>query len=220
MRCILIILALALALSMPNTRAAEAGAWTREKGEVFLSFSVDIDAEDDAEPFFGVYGEYGLGRGRTLGLDLHDDGAGDGKAFVFLRWPLGPRERGLKLAYELGIGVNKSEAALRPGFSIGHGLDFGRTTGWINLDTRALLYEDYDDALLEGELTFGWKPSRKLKLMLQLQGGAPQSGDAYAKIAPKVAIRQGRSRHLTLGVTAGIVEVDGLEINLGFWQEF
>ncbi|MEQ9259957.1 MAG: hypothetical protein RIG84_12765 [Roseovarius sp.] len=218
MRCIFIILALILALPLPQ--GAQAGAWVREKGEGFLSFSLDIDAEDGADPFFGVYGEYGIGRGRTLGLELRDDGTGDGKAFVFLRLPVSGEDRKLKFAYELGIGVNQGEAALRPGFSLGHGLDLGRSKGWVNLDARALLYEDYDDALFEGELTFGWKPSDKLKLMLQLQAGAPQSGDAYAKIAPSIAIRQGKSRHITFGVTAGIVEVEGGELNLGLWQKF
>ena len=145
-RVLLILLAL--------TTAASAGPWPRAEGEGFLSFSLDIDAEELDDNFVSFYLEYGLGRGRTLVIDRQESGDQIGKTFALLRFPLGKPDRQLKLAYDVGLGAVDDHVAFRTGFSIGRGWAIGdeahqgpfkwagRWSGWWSIDRRPLIFDD------------------------------------------------------------------------------
>lgn len=199
---------------------AQAGAWPREEGEGFLSLSFDSDAEDASNNFLSVYVEYGLSNGRTIGLDRLENGYDIDKTIAFVRWPFGKPGSAMKLAYEMGIGVVDRHAALRPGISVGRGFELGRRSGWLNLDARALIYDDLDNGLIETDFTIGLNANERNKVIFQLQVGAPKDRAAYAIIAPRIVLKQNAGRHFFFGVTAGVVEVDDLEVNLGLWQDF
>jgi hypothetical protein len=200
--------------------AASAGPWPREEGKGFLSFSFDIDAETGDDNFLSFYLEYGLGKDRTFGIDRRESSDEIAKTIAFLRYPIGSADRRLKLAYEIGLGVVDNHGALRPGFSLGSGLELGQRSGWWTWDSRAILYDDLEDGLFEADITLGIQMTGRTKVIMQLQGGVPSEGDAYAKLAPSFVLQNGAGRHYTLGLTAGVVEVDEVKINIGLWQEF
>lgn len=200
-----------------------AGPWPQPAGTGHLCFSLEGKASDGSELYGTLYTEWGIGRDRTLGLDLGQSEDELDKAVLFLRWPLGREadESGeARFAWEMGLGLVRGEAALRPGFSLGKGILFGRNAGWISLDTRGAVFGKSGDMLLESDLTVGAQTPQGNKWMVQLQMGAPSDRSPYVKIAPSYAFRQGDGRHLLLGATAGLVGTDTVKITLGLWQAF
>lgn len=209
-----------LLLALVAPAMAQAGAWPRQKGEGFVAYTVETDAESGDGTSFSTYLEYGLTPGLTIGMDWMQNGSETYKALAFLRWHISNAQDGLKLGYSLGAGTVDGEETIRPGLSVGHGLDFGASTGWINLDTYALFNDAANSPLFEAELTFGWKPDENRKVILQVQAGAPDNGDIYAKFAPSLVFRRGPGRYVSVGAVAGFVEVDDFKLNLGLWQKF
>lgn len=199
---------------------AVAGPWPQPAGTGHLCFSLEGKASDGTGLYGTLYTEWGIGRDRTLGLDLGQSEDEFDKAVLFLRWPLGRAAGETLHAWELGLGVVRGEAALRPGFSLGRGITIGQSAGWISLDTRGAILETDGAMLLESDLTVGAETPRGDKWMVQLQMGAPSDRSPYVKIAPSYAFRQGDGRHLLLGATAGLVGTDTVKITLGLWQSF
>lgn len=210
----------ALLILLFLTSAAAAGPWPRAEGEGFLSFSFDLDAEELDDNFLSFYLEYGLSRNRTLVIDRQERGDEIGKTFALIRFPIGSLDRNLKLAYDLGIGAVDDQGALRAGFSIGSGWSMGERTGWWSVDSRALLFDDGEEGIFESDITFGAQINPRLKAIVQLQGGIPSEGEAYAKIANSIVFQASKSRHYLLGITTGIHEADDVHINIGLWQDF
>lgn len=199
---------------------AHAGPWPRDKGEGFLSTSVDAKADDGSDPFLSIYVEYGLARGRTIGLERYQNEASLSKSIVFMRWPILRPENRMRFAFEMGAGLVDGHAALRPGLHFGKGLDWGRQGGWFSMSSRAVIYEDYDHSLLESDITFGWKTGERVKSILQLQAGAPLNKDAYLKLAPSLVYQHTERRSYTLGLIAGVINATDLKLSLGLWQKF
>ncbi|MEM7733639.1 MAG: hypothetical protein AAF280_12790 [Pseudomonadota bacterium] len=226
------VLSILLVLTISGTTSVSAGPWPRAHGEGFLSFSLDLDAEDFSDNFLSFYLEYGLSRNRTLVLERQERGSEIGKTFVALRFPVGPPDRHLKLAYDLGGGTVDGHVAARFGLSIGRGWSIGedpretpfqwkgKWSGWWSVDTRTLVFDDGVNGIFEADLTFGVQLTHQVKSISQLQAGAPFRGETYAKIAQSFAYQVSDTRHLVLGITAGIHEVEDLHLNLGLWQNF
>ncbi|MEM9912967.1 MAG: hypothetical protein AAF922_19575 [Pseudomonadota bacterium] len=202
------------------TTSVSAGPWPREEGKGFLSFSLDLDAEELEDNFVSFYLEYGLSRGRTLVIDRQERGDEIAKTFALIRFPLGNPDRNLKLAYDVGLGTVDSHFALRTGFSVGRGWSMRNRSGWWTLDSRALLLDEGDEAIFESDLTFGIQLTDRLKAISQLQGGVPSDSSAYAKFAQSFVLQTSKTRHYLLGVTTGIYESDTLQVNVGLWQDF
>lgn len=217
-RCLLIALMLLPWLAGP----CRAGAWPREKGQVFVVLSGQIEARDATGLYRqhgGLYAEYGATDRLTLGLDLGNDMIRMTKTIGFLRWPLGPPDRPLKVAVELGAGEVEQENALRPGLSLGRGIVLWDRPGWLAFDARAALLGGRDVAL-ESDLTFGLSTGPKVRLILQLQTGRPETGDAYSRLAPAIVYETGPGRQIELGVIAPITGGGEKGIKLGLWRSF
>ncbi|MDW3119189.1 MAG: hypothetical protein R8G60_16475 [Roseovarius pacificus] len=90
----------------------------------------------------------------------------------------------MRLALELGTGVQDSRPVLRPGLSFGRGIDLAGRSGWLVLDIRATVFQDRFDTAWESDLTLGLDTTARIKTTLQLQAGQPAQGDAYLKLAP------------------------------------
>ena len=198
---------------------AEAGAWPRAEGETFLSFSVEADPTDTGDGFAALYAERGLAGGLTAGLDIGGHQTDMTKAVVFLRWPVGRDDARSKTALEMGLGHAGDGFALRPGLSWGRGIDWGKTPGWLSVETQAVLFEDFN-SLWKADLTLGLKPRPRNKIMLQLQAALPSDRSAYLKLAPAWVHEIGDGRHVEIGVTAGIWESEDLRLKLGLWHRF
>ncbi len=217
-RCLLLALMLLPWLASP----ARAGAWPREKGQVFWMLSGQIEGRDASGLYRqhgALYAEYGATDQLTLGIDLGNDTLRMTKAIGFLRWPLGPPDRPLKFAVELGAGQVEEENALRPGLSLGRGVVLWNRSGWLALDGRAALLGGRDVAL-ESDLTFGLSTSQKSRLILQLQTGRPENGDPYARFAPSVVYEMKPGHQIELGVTTPLTGEGEHGIKLGIWRSF
>jgi len=211
---------IAALLIMLVAGAAHAGPWPLPKGAGHLCFSIEGAARDGSGAYATLYTEYGIGKSRTLGFDLGVSEDDMDKAVLFLRQTKPDKGRAMVQAHELGIGMVQGEAALRTGYSIGQGINFGEMSGWIALDTRAVVFKDSYGGLFEADLTVGGNAQNGDKWMVQLQMAVPTDRDAYAKIAPSYAFRVKEGRHLLLGATAGIVGMDTTKVTLGLWQSF
>lgn len=201
---------------------ATAGAWPRDKGQVFAVLSGQIEGPDE----FGfyrqsgtLYAEYGVTGQLTLGVDLGGDALRMNKAIAFLRWPLGRVDRPLKLAVELGAGQVEEKNALRPGLSLGRGFTLGGRQGWLALDSRAVLFGGRDVAL-ESDITFGLSIRRRTKVILQFQTGRPDAGDPYARFAPSLVYETEPGQQIELGVITPITGGGDNGIRLGLWRRF
>ncbi len=213
------LLYLALMASM-MTSAATAGPWPRDEKTGFLSFSLDIEPDDPDDSFVSLYVEYGLSRDRTIGLDRRQNMDEVAKTIAFLRVPFGAEDRKIKLAYEIGAGVVDDHVVVRPGLTLGNGLSVGERSGWWSWDARALIFDELDRVEFKNDVTFGLQMTPRTKFIVQLQNGIPTDSATFAKLAPSLAIKTKKGRHIQLGVTAGVLESDAFEINLGFWQDF
>lgn len=212
-----------LALLIILGAQAQAGAWPREKGKTFLSFSTQIEGPNEFglyDTFATVYGEYGLTEKLTLGIDLGGSAVEMTKAIAFARLPIGHDTRETKLAIELGIGQVGGNTALRPGLSIGRGLTLGDRHGWATIDTRFVLFKGRSGHLLESDATLGLNATDKIKLIVQLQTGAPKGDPLYMRLAPSVVIEKKPGHHLEFGVTAGLLETSEMGIKIGSWRNF
>ncbi|MEQ9241450.1 hypothetical protein [Roseovarius indicus] len=210
---------LVLLLASAAGTLAAASPWPMEKGEGQLCFSIEGKTGDGSEAYATLYTEVGVGRGHVVGLDFGQAEDDLDKAVLFARVPFGARGGNSVQAWEMGVGMVGGELALRPGISLGQGFQIGASPGWVALESRAVVFEK-GAGIFQTDLTVGAETARGNKWMVQLQMGAPSDHDPYVKLAPSFAFRQGKGRHLLLGATAGLVNIDTVKITFGLWQEF
>lgn len=200
----LLILVLASVLACLGAPATQAGAWPREKGKVFLSASTRVAGASLAGPY-SIYSTTYLEYGLTVGLDVGHAISGQGKAVVFLRYPLALGKGPNRFAVELGLGTIAGEPAIRPGFSYGRGVSLGQSSGWFNVDTFAEYRGTSRRIDLKSDVTFGLDPPGPLKTLVQLQTGISQGDPSFARLAPSLLYELGSRSHIELGLTAGLI---------------
>ncbi|SLN15270.1 hypothetical protein ROA7450_00335 [Roseovarius albus] len=213
LRVIIAILAL-------STAQVQAGAWPREKGSVFLSYSLEIETEAPYQTYGTIYGEYGVTDKLTLGLDLGGDDTVSDKAFVFARYPGKPAAVGILSAWEIAIGMAENELAFRPGVSIGRGIKWVEIDGWLGLETRSIIFSNGLAGDFEADATLGLSVTKQSKLIFQLQGRIPPIEPAYIKLAPSYIFEQRSGRHLEAGIITGVMGTDELKLKFGAWHHF
>ncbi|WP_149779294.1 hypothetical protein [Roseovarius litoreus] len=201
----------------------QAGPWPRAEGETFLSVSLEAPLVQ-GDGLFTLYGEHGLNDRLTLGLDMGATRQKMQKTVVFARLPFGQAPGGMRLAFELGVGILRDQPVIRPGLSFGRGFSLSGRPGWITLDTRAVIFQDVlhgdYDADFETDVTLGIETWRKTRAIVQLRAGVPAYGDEYLKIAPSWVIPAAPGRHLEIGVTAGLVGSSAIAAKIALWHSF
>lgn len=216
---------------------AHAGAWPREKGEVFLSFSNEISAATQTRYATGtsLYAEYGLSNRLTVGLDGTLGATGTpSEGYLFLRTPLGKADRPARLALTFGLGVKRipnpwgrttNQKLARIGASWGRGLQ----RGWLAVDTSVAWVLDssitvpgQSGAIYKADFTWGMKPSGRVMLIWQLQTGKVADAPAYAKLTPSLIWKMPRQKgtHIEIGFVYGLRGDDSQSLKLGFWKRF
>ncbi|GAW32985.1 hypothetical protein RA2_00020 [Roseovarius sp. A-2] len=198
------------------------GAWPRAKGTAFVATSAQIEGPDEHGVYrqnVTLFAEYGLTERLTLGVDVGGDAVRTSKTVAFLRWPVGPAERPLKLAVELGGGQVQGETALRPGLNIGRGIKLWERYGWLAVDSRAVLVEGGGTSL-EGEATFGLSVTARSRVILQLQVGAPDEGRDYTRFAPSFVYQIRPGAHIEAGLIEPLTGAGHRGFKLGLWRSF
>ncbi|APX13579.1 hypothetical protein [Tateyamaria omphalii] len=209
-------------LSIFGAWPAGAGAWMREHGTGFLSYSGVYQETGKLDG--SVYLEYGLRPKLTLGakvdMDMTYGRAGNGTGFLFLRKPILIKEREYKIAYELGIGStfgDNSESLLRTVLSYGRGIKAWDRYGWLAIDgTVEWALGDGPDTL-KLDTTFGLTLNDRFKVMMQMFV-SDTDGETGPTLAPSI-IWQPRPKAPSFVV--GIEGKDGvLALKLGMWRSF
>jgi len=227
----------ALLLLLFSPSIALAGAWPRDKGELFLSFSSEVSAHSQTRYATGtsLYAEYGLTHRLTIGFDgtLGPEGT-PSEAHLFLRSPLGRPKQNAPLAISFGLGQKTTpnpwgtttrQDTARVGISWGHGLP----RGWLGVDISAtrvlnssLVVPGQSGTSYKADFTWGMKPSKRLMLIWQLQTGKAPDGPTYAKFAPSLIWKmpRGKGTPIEIGFVQGVTGDDSRNLKLGFWKVF
>ena len=198
----------------------QAGAWPREKGQVFLSYSVETEAEYPYRTYGALYAEYGVTDKLTFGVDIGGDDTEMSKAIAFVRYPGKTTSGDILTAWELGIGLADGDFAFRPGIAYGRGIKWGQIDGWLGLETRSIIFTNGLAGTYEADATLGLSISKRNKLIFQLQSGFPPLEPVYIRFAPSLVIEQQPGRHLEIGAAAGVMGTDELKIKIGTWRHF
>lgn len=213
--------ALILLLLMPVPCLA--GAWLREAGETYLSYSLTLEDPGDsgrAVGYSAIYLEHGLRADLTIGLDAGTDELGETKLIAFGVFPLTPPGSATRISAEMGLGMLNEQVVLRPGLSVGRPVTLFGRPGWIGLDARIGLRVDSGQASASTDWTLGLQATPRSKIIVQLQQGGHLDDSDFVRIAPSVVFERGPGRHLEIGVTAGLKSASDAGLKLAIWRAF
>ncbi len=212
-------------LLLPNF--GHAGAWVREKGETFLSYSYEqFEDSTGRESFTSGYMEYGLTDRLTVGID---DGrsqrSGANTTIAFARIPLTPQNSRNKFTLELGAGALQGESPLtnpilRPGVSWGRSIQTRFGSGWVNIDALAEYRTLTHDTASKADATIGLNAGKKTKLMVQFNAGNYPTSDPYLRVAPSILHEVYKGVHVQLGARKGLSGDTSTGFKLGTWLSF
>ncbi|MEL6806272.1 MAG: hypothetical protein AAFO97_00720 [Pseudomonadota bacterium] len=200
-----------------------AGAWMREVGTTFLSFSTTIDEVGDIGG--SLYLTHGLRPKLTIGakvdVDMLDNQLGNGTGYLFARKPIPTGEQPFKLAYEIGVGSSfgpDSSPLLRAGLSYGRGFTLWDRSGWVALDSAAEWEVNNSVTTYKLDSTIGLSLSARFQVMMQVFLSETDN-DLSTTIAPSVIWRpkeDGPTRY-----HIGMEDEDGtVALKLGLWRTF
>ena len=221
----------ALALCLLAATGANAGAWPREEGTIFLAVGSNVALTEAAQrPVHydpTLYLEYGLTGNLTIGLDGYLSDAGQaGSGFVFARYPLrfgpvGDPDGPSRLAASLGLGAtimpdDEVEPSLRLGLSYGYGL----STGWLSVDADVVQSLGSDRRQSKLAVTWGHELTEDWTAILEAQIGTGLTGDFYAKITPSVAWEYSDRLTIRMGATRALTGDRGMGLMVQTWWTF
>jgi len=215
---------------------AEAGAWLRDEGAVFLSFGANVLLSEDTHVPVGrdpsLYLEWGYGPQTTLAFGINTGGRGDSRIAEFHVL------RPLSLPERLGVATVSGGLALREFDSVQYDADGAETdqqdhlaslglawgqgsdAGWITAEGRVMA--DLADGDIEAklDLTGGYHITPAWSAMVQLQSGLGQSGDDYGKLLPSVIYRVNDRLRINAGASHALTGDRGTGLFLAGWLDF
>jgi hypothetical protein len=221
-------LALGLLLSPNWWKTAEAGAWPRDEGEVFLSFGGNIALFGEAvrpvhyDPT--VYVEYGLTPQVTLGFDGHTADAGAAlSGFAFLRLAIAPDTGAASgvMAISGAVGVTQvPDGEVLPTGRIGLHWGMGLAKGWIAVDATAL--QTFEGTLPQTKVdaSWGYRFADRWTGVLSAQAGTGLDGDFYAKVAPSIIYSLSDRISLRVGSVHALTGDEGTGLTVETWWTF
>jgi len=234
------IFSLLLALAGMGAPGVQAGPWARAPGEVFLSFSQNMSSSVEAlatgrmevSAYSSIYGEIGLGRRLTLGLDL---GRGEytDEALLFLRRTLTRPEARYQVAVDLGFGLRRVDVLgdsqlARVGLSFGRGIDGAALDwlptemagGWVSLDALAIYDLTRNEQRWKVEATLGLRQSERVSLMLQVIAEQWPGSDVSFGLNPSVVFQVREGTSIELGARTSLDDDPQIGLELGLWHRF
>jgi hypothetical protein len=218
-----------------------AGPWAREDGAVFLSLMLSADeprtsfatGQFTADPAASVYGELGLGRGFTAGLEL-DWGTSSQMGTVFARYTLTEPSAPLQVSVDAGLGQRSidgqaTDGLLRIGGSLGGSFSVADTlplgmsmpgSGWATFDTAAFFHDDGTLSIWRAEATVGLHVSARLRAILALKAEEWPQSVVSVTARPSLVLNISEGTSLQGGLVAGLRGSDTVGVSLSIWQEF
>lgn len=204
---------------------AQAGAWPREAGTGFALVSGRVAWPQNlqhwtsyapTEDYQTLYLEYGLTDSWTLGMDFGRSVSGEGKLVGFLQYPLRNRDRGPKVTAQLGFGEISGNSVLRPGLSVGWGLN----RGWLSFDALAEMQATDDVIDYKLDATWGRNLPNDFKVIFQVQTGLEQDDPPFVRLAPSVVTPLGERTKAEFGLTWGLTGDSSMGLMFGLWRDF
>lgn len=206
---------------------ADAGAWPRDQGRVFIASAVELkgfrfDRDLRSTPYFSsTYIEYGLPHSLTLGLHTGHGSTAELDARAFLRLPLSQSDPH-RFAFEISAGQQTTNRYIGLGLSYGRGFKLWDRYGWLSVDTRMDFYtgkrqQNYRQAKLD--LTLGLTHPNGLKTMAQLFA-TETNNDIYASFASGLVIPVFKHLKLETTMIYDLTHESAPSLKMGFWQEF
>lgn len=219
---------LAILFFLLDVSTATAGAWLREKGTGFSSITTSGTLSRDFSET--TYWEYGVRDDLTLGVEAafftFASGAQSGSGMVFLRRPIGKRDRPSVWAYELSMGADWSGVAVRPNIrgalSWGRGYQLRQLNGWMAVDGSIKL-DVYDAShTIKIDSTVGLNFNDRFSGMIQVFH-ANTANSTATSIAPSFVVKPIKSKpniRLQIGGGTELGDVINTGFKISFWREF
>lgn len=221
---------------------AQAGAWTAEPGDAFVSETRTFGFAETPVPRTDFYAEYGWREGITVGGSVSRDGflgfgeRDDGRASVFMRQRIWQGEAGgvasveFEIASGFGSGEDTADTTTRIRVGHGFGTPFGDAFVDADIGWRSELALTSGDRLLGGA-TAGLRPAPGWLAMLQvatdsaMQGlvPAPAAGADEATFTATVVRDLEGGASLSLSLAQSMRSRDrpeATQLMLGVWRRF
>lgn len=209
-------LALGCLLAWLAAGPAVAGAWLRAEGDGFASWSVKVQDGAYSRGYSTFYAEYGANPDLTVGLDAGSDERGDYKVLGFVLMPIS-RDK-LHVAFQLAAGAVAGDPAIRPGLSVGRGLELGGLSGWANIDMRATVTGG--DTELAVDATLGLNVWEGTKMIWQLQQGGALHMPDFLRGTASVVWQVAPGHEMEVGLSTGLMNAEDFGLKLGIWRSF
>ena len=213
-----------LTLSLANS--ADAGAWPRNEGEVFLSFGSNVALLGEAvRPVYydpTLYLEYGLTGRVTIGVDGFTADRGDaGSLFAFARYAFDLPGSGDAWGVGFGVGTTivpdgSHDMTLRTTLHWGRGLE----TGWLAVDAEASFGLDRNLTQTKIDATWGYRFDDTWISATQFQVGTGLTGDTYVKVAPSIIWVARDNLQVRAGLVQALSGDYGTALSLQTWVTF
>jgi hypothetical protein len=218
---------LALMCLLLSSVTATAGPWAREKGKIFVAASGFATWPNQRAPQYpdvygSGYGEYGLGRGLTAGIDLGSSNmkrTDKLKAIGFLRYTLTAPDAPVQAALDFGGGIDLMQPTLRLGASLGYGFQLWDKGSWLSIDWATLHAPEARMQSHTLDITLGMSLKHG-KIMGQLSGHESYSGMTTVSFTPSYVRPMGEGRYIEVGANFGLMNKPDPALKFGVWQEF
>ncbi|QUJ76657.1 hypothetical protein KDD17_00850 [Sulfitobacter albidus] len=213
-----------LCATLPAT--VNAGAWLRERGKGFMSFSFasTVDLDTVSQTFI----EYGYSDAMTLGADIGfvrpRNGFQGGFATLFATRAITPPDAQSKWSYTIGVGANWANDLVLPhiqtGISWGRGIKLGEKYGWATVDANVFWDVTYALHVSKLDGTVGLNFTDHVAGMMQIYF-VHAAGTSATTLAPSLILspKEGPFR-IQIGAETALGDISGSVLKLGLWRDF
>lgn len=234
-----LILACAVLVALLPGNAA-GGPWPREPGQAFLSLTHERDKSGNA--YTGLYGEYGLSRRRTLGLEIGHTDVGETTALLWYQRSLDEGTGPNRLSWSMGLGVIRRDGELLPSSHAalmwGRGFQGPWEGGWLTAEGRikasgrpetvrmrqGMSVVEYayltPEVVTKLDLTLGLRPTPLWAVVNQLRVESAKDRDFSAKLATSLVRDLPGPARIEAGLIAPLSGPGEPALKIGTWLEF
>lgn len=208
-----------LLLFLPGTGIA--GAWPREKNELFIALSTSFGHSQSGQNYQSqeLYTEYGLTRRLTVVLDgYQSSGSDDGRLALSLRQAVGKTDAVHHFAITSGMGKDLKYDGYFYRLGGSWGMDL--TGGWVNLDAQSDVSTDAWWSDYKAEFTFGVHLQNRDMSLIRLTHEQNFDTGHATWISPGYIWRASDHILVEFGIAKGIRQGTDSRLKIGSWLVF
>lgn len=215
----------ALVVWLSGASLVAAGAWLRDKDSLFMAATSTLRMSgEELLNETAVYAEYGLFPRATIGFDYNHLIGYSGHALAFLRLPVGPPDRELKMAIETAAGGHHWQGEWNPmlkaTFSLGRGLKTRWGHGWLSLDAAVERRFGTPNPLFKLDATLGLPNFGRVGPMLQIETAKASGLPLFWTLTPSVRYDMKKLGTLVIGFESKHGPINTNGVKFGLWKQF